>query len=96
MIKESQRLLPAVPITLPRRITRPVEIAASPPVPKGALLFLSRMVERGLPVLATTRVDYGMVNGVTAGPTRPVLVRAGRGGWSKLTGSVTEVWQSAA
>jgi cytochrome P450 len=154
VIKESQRLLPAVPITLPRRVTRPVEIADSPSVPRGALLFLSPllehrnpavfeqpdvfrparwldaqaapkqyefipfglgprrclgaefadlqvrttlslMVERGLPGLATTRVDYGAVNGVTAGPTRPVLVRAGYGGFATLTGNVTELWQAA-
>ncbi|WP_327011058.1 cytochrome P450 [Dactylosporangium sp. NBC_01737] len=153
-LKESQRLLPAVPITLPRRVTTTVEIAGSPPVPKGALLFmapllehrdplvypepqvfrprrwragapgprqyefipfglgprrclgaefadlqvrttLSLMLERGLPGLATSRVDYGMVNGVTAGPRRPVPVRAHAPKWTVLTGSVTAVWKPA-
>ncbi|MET7399230.1 cytochrome P450 [Dactylosporangium sp. NPDC005572] len=151
LVKESQRLLPAVPITLPRRVTRPVEIDTSPPIPQGALLFLSPllehrnpavfaepevfrparwiggsgpkqyefipfglgprrclgaefadlqvrttlslMAERGLPGLVTTRVDYGTVNGVTAGPTRPIVVRPRAGGWSRLTGTVTDVWK---
>jgi len=151
-LKESQRLLPAVPITLPRRVTTTVEIAGSPPVPKGALLFLSPllehrnpavfpapqafrpqrwragepapkqyefipfglgprrclgaefadlqvrttlslMLERGLPGLVASRVDYGMVNGVTAGPQRPVPVRAHGPKWTVLTGSVTSVWK---
>lgn len=153
-LKESQRLLPAVPISLPRRVTTTVQIAGSPPVPKGALLFLSPllehrnpavypepqmfrpqrwragepapkpyefipfglgprrclgaefadlqvrttlslMLERGLPGLVGPRVDYGMVNGVAAGPKRPVPVRAGGPKWTVLTGSVTEVWKPA-
>ncbi|GAA3226922.1 cytochrome P450 [Dactylosporangium siamense] len=155
VVKESQRLLPAVPITLPRRVTATVEVAGSPPVPKGALLFLSPLLEhrnpavypqpqvfrpqrwtagepgpkqyefipfglgprrclgaefadlqvrttltllleRGLPGLVEPRIDYGMVNGVTAGPRRPVPVRAGGPKWTVLTGSVTRVWKPAA
>jgi len=57
---------------------------------------LALMLERGLPGLAGSRVDYGMVNGVTAGPRRPVPVRVGGPKWTVLTGSVTEVWKPAA
>ena len=56
---------------------------------------LSLLLERGLPGLVGSRVDYGMVNGVTAGPRRPVPVRAGGPKWTVLTGSVTDVWKPA-
>ncbi|MEW9529547.1 cytochrome P450 [Microbispora sp. NPDC049125] len=45
VVKESQRLIPTVPLSLPRRVTRDVEIGGSAPVPKGALLFASPMLE---------------------------------------------------
>jgi cytochrome P450 len=35
MVKESQRLLPAVPMSLPRRVTQDVSIGGSAPVPAG-------------------------------------------------------------
>ncbi|MGI5185036.1 hypothetical protein ACQEVZ_53165 [Dactylosporangium sp. CA-152071] len=54
------------------------------------------MLERGLPGLVRPRVDYGMVNGVTAGPQRPVPVHVDRPRWTVLTGSVTAVWKPAA
>jgi cytochrome P450 len=49
VIKESQRLLPAVPMSLPRRVTADVSIDGSPPVPAGAMLFLSAVVEQHNP-----------------------------------------------
>ena len=49
VVKESQRLLPAVPITLPRRVTTDAPIAGSPPVPAGALLFVSAAMEHHNP-----------------------------------------------
>jgi cytochrome P450 len=49
IVKESQRLLPAVPITLPRRVTADVSIAGSAPVPAGALIFLASVVEHHNP-----------------------------------------------
>ncbi|MEU0555998.1 cytochrome P450 [Dactylosporangium sp. NPDC006015] len=57
---------------------------------------LSLMMERGLPGLVRPRVDYGMVNGVTAGPQHPVPVHGDRPKWTVLTGSVTAVWKPAA
>src|SRR5262249_54544927 len=48
-IRESQRLLPAVPLSLPRRVVTDVPIGGSPPVPAGALLFLSAAIEHHNP-----------------------------------------------
>jgi cytochrome P450 len=45
LVKESQRLLPTVPMSLPRRVTADVSVAGSSPVPAGALLFLSAVIE---------------------------------------------------
>jgi cytochrome P450 len=45
MVKESQRLLPAVPMAIPRRVMTDTSIAGSDPVPTGAMLTLSAVVE---------------------------------------------------
>jgi cytochrome P450 len=45
MVKESQRLLPAVPMSLPRRVVADVRIGGSEPVPAGSLLWLSSAIE---------------------------------------------------
>ncbi len=45
VVKESQRLIPTVPLSLPRRVTRDVEIEGSAPIPKGAVAFASPMLE---------------------------------------------------
>jgi len=45
VVKESQRLIPAVPLSLPRRVTREVEIDGSPPIPRGALAFAAPLLE---------------------------------------------------
>ncbi|MBO3746809.1 cytochrome P450 [Streptosporangiaceae bacterium NEAU-GS5] len=45
LVKESQRLIPTVPISLPRRTTREVEIDGSAPVPKGAMIVASPLLE---------------------------------------------------
>lgn len=44
VVKEAQRLLPGVPMSLPRRIVRPVEIGESV-LPEGALVFVSAILE---------------------------------------------------
>ncbi len=49
VVKESQRLLPAVPISLPRRVVRDVEIAGSAAVPRGAMLWAASIVEHHRP-----------------------------------------------
>jgi cytochrome P450 len=46
MIKESQRLLPAVPMSTPRTVTADTSIAGSDPVPAGSMLWLSAAVEQ--------------------------------------------------
>jgi cytochrome P450 len=45
MVKESQRLIPAVPTSLPRRVVAEVSVGGSAPVPAGSLLWLSAAVE---------------------------------------------------
>jgi cytochrome P450 len=45
-VKESQRLLPATPISLPRRVVRDVSVNGSPTVPAGALIYTSPLVEQ--------------------------------------------------
>lgn len=45
VVRESQRVLPAVPMSLPRRVTTDVPIAGSAPVPRGALLFGAALLE---------------------------------------------------
>ncbi|WP_432841080.1 cytochrome P450 [Dactylosporangium sp. CA-092794] len=49
VVKESQRVLPSVAGSLPRRVQHDVEIAGSPPVPAGALLVASTVVEHRNP-----------------------------------------------
>lgn len=49
VVKESQRVLPAVPISLPRRVMNDVQIAGSNPVPRGALLFALSVLEHHNP-----------------------------------------------
>jgi cytochrome P450 len=49
VIKESQRLIPAVPMSLPRRLTADVSIGGSAPVPAGSMLFLSAVIEHHNP-----------------------------------------------
>lgn len=49
VVRESQRVLPAVPISLPRRVTTDVSIAGSAPVPRGALLFAVTVLEHHNP-----------------------------------------------
>ena len=51
MVKESQRLLPAVPMSLPRRVAQDVSIGGSAPVPAGSMLFLSAAVEHHNPTI---------------------------------------------
>jgi cytochrome P450 len=46
IVKESQRLLPAVPMSLPRRLTAEASIGGSAPIPAGALLWLSAAVDQ--------------------------------------------------
>jgi cytochrome P450 len=45
LVKESQRVLPTVPMSLPRRVTTDVSVGGSVPVPAGSLLFLSAVIE---------------------------------------------------
>jgi cytochrome P450 len=47
-VKESQRLLPAVPMSLPRRVSRDAEIGGTT-VPKGSMLFAASIVEHHRP-----------------------------------------------
>ncbi|MEO3807723.1 cytochrome P450 [Sphaerisporangium sp. B11E5] len=51
VIKESQRLLPVVPLGLPRRVTADVPVNGSDPVPRGALLFTAAVVAHHDPVV---------------------------------------------
>src|SRR4029079_6967944 len=48
-VRHPHRCLPAVPLTLPRRVVADASIAGSPPVPAGALLFVSAAVEHHNP-----------------------------------------------
>lgn len=45
VISETQRLLPTLPVSLPRRVTKDVRIAGSPTVPRGAVVFVSPLLE---------------------------------------------------
>lgn len=151
-VRESQRIMPVVPLTLPRYAAQPVTVG-DVDVPAGALVFVSALLEhrdpvvypaptrfdpdrwtgaspkpyefmpfglgprrclgaefaeaqlrttlgllvaRGLPTLVSTGVDYGTVNGVVAGPSKPVVVDTGvtSSRLTRVTGSVTEVWTS--
>lgn len=69
-VREAQRVMPVVPVTLPRHTTR------------------------GLPSLVSTEIGYGTVNGVVAGPPRPVVVDAARpsAGPARISGGITRVW----
>ena len=48
-VKESQRVLPAVPIALPRHTTREVSVGGSAVIPAGAMVVTSAMVEQHRP-----------------------------------------------
>ncbi|GIH25201.1 putative cytochrome P450 [Acrocarpospora phusangensis] len=50
VVRESQRLIPTVPISLPRRVMEDVEIEGAPPIPRGALAFTSPLLEHRDPV----------------------------------------------
>lgn len=50
LVKESQRLVPAVPLSLPRRVVRDVEVSGVA-VPRGALLFAAPVLEHRDPEL---------------------------------------------
>jgi cytochrome P450 len=57
---------------------------------------LRLIAEHRLPGLVTTEIGYGTVNGVVAGPRKPVLVdtaAAPSGRLTKIDGSVTAVWR---
>ncbi|GAA0397629.1 putative cytochrome P450 [Acrocarpospora corrugata] len=45
VVKESQRLIPTVPLSLPRRVTREIEVDGAPPIPRGALAFTAPLLE---------------------------------------------------
>jgi cytochrome P450 len=45
VVKESQRVLPAVPVGLPKRVAADVPIAGGPTVPRGAVLFFAPVIE---------------------------------------------------
>lgn len=49
VVNETQRLIPTVPVSLPRRVTRDVQIADSPIVPRGAVVFVSPLLEHRNP-----------------------------------------------
>ncbi|MFC6084532.1 cytochrome P450 [Sphaerisporangium aureirubrum] len=51
VVKESQRVLPAVPLGLPRRVTAGVTVNGSDPVPRGSLLFTAAVVAHHDPVV---------------------------------------------
>jgi cytochrome P450 len=51
VVKESQRLLPVVPLSLPRRVTADVPVNGSDPVPRGSLLFTAAVVAHHDPVV---------------------------------------------
>lgn len=153
-VKEAQRIMPVVPITLPRRAVAPVTVGETA-IPAGALVFVSALLEHRnpsvypeptlyrpsrwtrpdqapkpyeflpfglgprrclgaefadaqirttlrliaehrLPRLVTTEIGYGTVNGVVAGPRKPVLVdtaAAQSGRPTKIDGGVTAVWR---
>jgi cytochrome P450 len=148
-VKEAQRIIAVVPVTLPRRAVVPVTVGETA-VPAGSLVFVSSLLEhrnpevypepthyrpsrwteqppkpyeffpfglgprrclgaefadaqvratlrliaeRGLPTLVSTEVDYGTVNGVVAGPRKPIVVDTSNGRPARITGSVTAVWQ---
>jgi cytochrome P450 len=151
-VKEAQRIMPIVPLTLPRRAVRPVTVEGTA-VPQGALVFVSALLEhrnpqvypepahfrpsrwstpprpyeflpfglgprrclgaefadaqirttlrliaeQGRPALVTTKIGYGTVNGVVAGPRHPILVDTTTPGAAALTridGPVTAVWRA--
>jgi cytochrome P450 len=151
-VKEAQRLMPIVPLTLPRRAVRPVTVEGTA-VPQGALVFVSALLEhrnaevypepahyrpsrwtrppkpyeflpfglgprrclgaefadaqirttlrliaeRGLPSLVTTKIGYGTVNGVVAGPSNPILLDTATPRAARLTpieGGITAVWRA--
>ncbi|MGH3947880.1 MAG: cytochrome P450 [Pseudonocardiaceae bacterium] len=48
-IYETQRLIPSVPISLPRRVMREVSVGSSPPVPRGAVMMVSPLLEHRNP-----------------------------------------------
>ncbi|WP_426503297.1 cytochrome P450 [Dactylosporangium sp. McL0621] len=149
-VREAQRVMPVVPVTLPRHTTRPVAVDGTE-LPAGALVFASPLLEhrdpevypeprryrpsrwtdaplrpytflpfgmgprrclgaefadaqvrttlgliaeRGLPSLVSTEIGYGTVNGVVAGPPRPVVVDPARpsAGPARISGGITRVW----
>jgi cytochrome P450 len=49
VISETQRLIPTLPISLPRRTMRDVSIAGSPVVPHNAVVFVSPLLEHRNP-----------------------------------------------
>ncbi len=49
VVNETQRLIPTVPVSLPRRITRNVSIDGSPIVPRGTIVFVSPLLEHRNP-----------------------------------------------
>lgn len=49
VFNETQRLLPTLPVSLPRRVMNDIEIDGSPTIPRGAVVFVSPLLEHRNP-----------------------------------------------
>ncbi|MFC9688779.1 cytochrome P450 [Kribbella sp. NPDC056951] len=68
VIKETQRLMPTVPMSLPRRVMRDVDIQGTW-VPRGALLFLSTYLEHRNPEVYDRPHEFDPTRWATVKPT---------------------------